>query len=35
MRDRGDVLGSHFMKLGSNPPSLFILLSKKVSREPL
>ncbi len=31
--DRGDVLGSHFMKFGGDPPPLFILLFKNVSRE--
>jgi hypothetical protein len=33
--DRGDVLGSRFMKFGGDPPPLFILLSKNVSRKPL
>ena len=32
--DRGDVLGSHFMKFGADPPPFFILLFKDVSREP-
>ena len=32
--DRGDVLGSHFVKFGADSPPFFILLFKDVSREP-
>src|SRR5262245_389696 len=31
--DRGDVLGCHFVKLGRDPPPLFILPFKNISRK--